>query len=154
MEAFLANLKVILPVVGLDLLKPRPTATLKTPTQLVSEVRFEIRHKSGVKATAVEEENEFVVLRESEALKDAGYEGTNSYGELKQELITQGVLKEGAGGKRYIFSRAFAFKSPSAASAVVLDRNSNGRTEWKVVGSKLNYHQWQEEKSRTPPMAR
>ena len=150
MEAFLANLKVILPVVGLDLLKPRPVATRK-PTGSApeaGEVRFEIRHKSGVKATGVEEDGEFIVLEGSEALKDAGYQGTNSYGELKQELIAQGVLGTSADEKFYKFVRPYSFKSPSAAAAVVLDRNANGRLEWKLVGSKLTYHQWQEERAK------
>jgi Domain of unknown function (DUF4357) len=147
MESFLANLKVILPVVGLDLLKPNPSAVLKTATQVSpSETRVEIRHKSGIRATAVEEEGEFVVLEGSQALKDAGYQ-SNSYGELKQELIAQGVLKESANASSYSFKKSFPFKSPSAAAAVVLDRNSNGRTEWKVVGSKYTYHEWQEAKA-------
>jgi hypothetical protein len=150
MEAFLANLRVILPVVGLDLLKPRPFATTKPTgsTPEAGEVRFEIRHKSGVKAAGVEEEGEFIVLKGSEALKDAGYQGTNSYGELKQELIAQGVLAASADGKFYEFARPYSLKSPSAAAAVVLDRNANGRLEWKVVGSKLTYHQWQEERAK------
>jgi hypothetical protein len=155
METFLANLKVILPVVGLDLLKPRPTAATSSATSaaIAGEVRFEIRHKSGVKATGVEEEGEFVVLQGSEALKDAGYQGTNAYGELKQELITQEVLVSSADGKHYDFGRPYAFKSPSAAAAVVLDRNANGRTEWKVVGSKQTYHEWQEDKARVAETA-
>ena len=150
MEAFLANLKVILPVVGLDLLKPRPIATTKPASTApeTGEVSFEIRHKSGVKAVGVEEEGEFIVLKGSQALKDAGYQGGNSYGELKQELIAQGVLSTSEDGKVYEFVRPYTFKSPSAAAAVVLDRNSNGRLEWKVVGSRLNYHQWQEEKAK------
>jgi hypothetical protein len=150
MEAFLASLRVILPVVGLDLLKPRPIATTKPTgsTPEAGEVRFEIRHKSGVKAAGVEEEGEFIVLKGSEALKDAGYQGANSYGELKQELIAQGVLAASADDKFYEFARPYSFKSPSAAAAVVLDRNANGRLEWKVVGSKLTYHQWQEEKAK------
>jgi hypothetical protein len=150
MEAFLANLKVILPVVGLDLLKPRPLVTMKPPGESeAGEAAFEIRHKSGVKALGVEEEGEFIVLKGSQALKDAGYQGGNSYGELKEELIAQGVLSTSAYGKFYEFSRPYTFKSPSAAAAVVLDRNSNGRTEWKVVGSRLSYHRWQEEKAKT-----
>jgi hypothetical protein len=152
MEAFLANLKVVLPVVGLDLLKPRPVAATTTGGGLApvpNEVRFEIRHRSGVNATGIEEEGEFVVLQDSEALKDAGYQGVNSYGELKQELIAQGVLSISTDGKVYKFARPYAFKSPSAAAAVVLDRNSNGRLEWKVVGSKLTYHEWQEEKAKS-----
>lgn len=150
MEAFLANLKTVLPVIGLDLLKPRPASATKTAGQAAAsiETNFEIRHKSGVKATGVEEEGEFVVLQGSEALKDAGYQGANSYGELKQELIAQGVLSAAPEAKFYTFAKPYAFKSPSAAAAVVLDRNANGRFEWKVVGSKLTYHQWQEEKAK------
>jgi len=56
MEAFLASLKVILPVIGLDLLKPRPQGVVKdgisisgTPPTASPEIRFEVRHKSGIK---------------------------------------------------------------------------------------------------------
>ena len=150
MEAFLANLKIILPVVGLDLLKPRPRAAgpAASETAALGEAQFEIRHKSGVQATAVEEDGEFVVLEGSEALKDAGFQGTNSYGEFKEELIAQGVLTPAPNSEKYLFSRAYTFKSPSAAAAVVLDRNANGRRVWKVVGLKQNYHEWQEQKAR------
>lgn len=48
---------------------------------------------------------------------------------------------------RHVFGRTIQlflpFRSPSAAAAIVLDRNSNGRIEWKVVGSKMTYHDWQ-----------
>ncbi|WP_202925330.1 DUF4357 domain-containing protein [Mucilaginibacter sp. 14171R-50] len=148
MEAFLANLKVILPVVGLDLLKPRPIGVSR-PTEAAKEtvgqkeqIRFETRHKSGVKAYAVDEDGEFVVQINSEALKDTGY-AKNSYKYLKEQLIEDGVLKPTPDGKRYYFSQTYAFKSPSAAGSVILDRNTNGRTRWYVVGTKMNYHEWQ-----------
>ena len=48
----------------------------------------------------------------------------------------------------YEFVAAYAFSSPSAAAAVILDRSANGRIEWKVTGSKLTYHEWQEQKAR------
>lgn len=146
MEAFLANLKVVLPVVGLDLLKPLPRAAARTETPVAQrtahEVVFEIRHRSGVNAQSVEEDGEFVVLEGSEALKDTGHV-QQVYGELKNELITKRVLIDGAEG-RYLFAKPHSFSSPSAASAVVLDRNSNGRTEWKVKGAKQTYHEWQQ----------
>ena len=145
MEAYIGNLKIILPVVGLDLLKPKPRATKIAPSEgaVTDEPRFEFRHKSGVKAFAVEEDGEFVVLEGSQALKDTEFT-TNSYAALKQELIDKGVLAPSKGDGRYVFTRSYAFRSPSAAAAVVLDRNANGRTRWLVVGSKLNYHEWQE----------
>lgn len=149
MEAFLSNLKVILPVVGVDLLKPRPVGAAAAPTATgePSQTRFEIRHKSGVQATAIEENDEFVVLEGSQALKDAGHKGTNQYGDLKQELIAHGVLTGTESDPFYRFTRTYAFRSPSAAAAVILDRNSNGRQEWKVAGEKLTYHDWQERKT-------
>jgi hypothetical protein len=144
MEQFLLNLQVILPVIGLDLLKPQPKAAVQTaapPEQRTyGEVKFEIRHKAGAEADAVEEDGEFVVLEGSMALKDSGFQA-NSYSSLKTSLIAQGVL-ESAGDNLYRFTVPYSFGSPSAAAAVVLDRNANGRTEWKVQGTKRTYADW------------
>lgn len=146
MEQFLANLRIILPVVGLDMLKPQPRAVTQTAKPVeertTGEVQFEIRHKSGVQATAVEEEGEFIVLEGSEALTGTGYV-QQSYGGLKEQLVADGVLVP-HGTNKLRFAKPWPFNSPSAAAAVVLDRNSNGRIEWKVKGSKQSYHDWQQ----------
>jgi hypothetical protein len=78
MEAFLENLKVILPVVGLDLSKTRvlvkPEITLVgNENKLANEVQFEIRHRSGVKTSAIGVEGEFIILAGSQALKEPGF---------------------------------------------------------------------------------
>ncbi|MEP3525073.1 MAG: GIY-YIG nuclease family protein [Hyphomicrobiales bacterium] len=150
MEQFLANLRIILPVIGLDMLKPQPRAVSQT-TQTIEEqttgdVQFEIRHKSGVEALAVEEDGEFIVLEGSEALENTG-SAQHSYGSLKAKLITDGVLNPDGKGKLK-FIKSWSFSSPSAAAAIVLDRSSNGRTEWKVKGSKQNYHDWQQAQAK------
>lgn len=158
MERFLDDLKVILPVVGLDLLKSKPRAgalyvTLDPVTSGAPapyEASFEIRHKSGVKATAVIQDGEFYVIPGSQARKDTGHTGAHSYSELKRQLIERNVLRAGPEHEFYEFVVPWAFSSPSAASAVVLDRSSNGRTEWKVVGSKLTYAEWQEQNAKAP----
>lgn len=146
MEQFLLNLKIVLPVIGLEMLKPRPRAAIQTSTPVdertANEVKYEIRHKSGVQATAVEEDGEFIVLEGSEALTGTGYV-QQSYSGLKDRLIADGVLVDDGEGKLR-FTRPWSFSSPSAAAAVVLDRNSNGRTEWKVEGQKLTYYDWQQ----------
>jgi hypothetical protein len=146
MEQFLSNLKIILPVVGLDLLKPQPRAVAQASTPVEQrtalETTFEIRHKSGVSAEAVEEDGEFVVLEGSQALQDQGYV-MQSYASLKENLIATGVLVPGA-NEMLTFAKPYSFNSPSAAAAVVLDRNSNGRTEWKIKGEKRSYHDWQQ----------
>lgn len=150
MEQFLANLRIILPVIGLDMLKPQPkavsTAANPSSPSVSHEMQFEIRHKSGVEATAVEEDGEFIVLEGSEALTATGYVQL-SYGGLKKKLIADGVLvpQEGPSSSGKLrFAKPWSFNSPSAAAAVVLDRNSNGRLEWKVKGATQTYHDWQQ----------
>ena len=150
MEAFLANLRIVLPTIGLDLLKPRPQVTNIAPAPVLdpllassSSVAFEISHKSGVKASATEIDDEFIVLKGSEARKDTQNVGRGYQG-LKDELILQGVLAIAPDGTKFIFARDYGFSSPSAAAAVVLDRNANGRIEWKTTDGHLTYHQWQE----------
>lgn len=149
MEQFLANLRIVLPVIGLEMLKPQPRAITDTARpaeeRTVGDVHYEIRHKSGVQATAVEEDGEFIVLEGSEALTATGYV-QQSYGSLKEKMISDGVLVQHDKGILK-FSKPWSFSSPSAAAAVVLDRNSNGRTEWKVKGSKQSYHDLQQLKS-------
>lgn len=145
MEQFLANLRVVLPVVGSDMLKPQPKAVQQTESPTLEPalhgVRYEVRHKSGVFAEAVEEGDEFVVLEGSEALTDTGFV-QQTYGALEDQLVKDGVLAPGSNG-RLRFLKPHAFSSPSAAAAVVLDRNSNGRNEWRVKGEKQTYAEHQ-----------
>lgn len=144
MEQFLVNLQVILPVIGLDLLKPQPKAAveLEVPVdkRTKQEVRFEILHKTGIRAEAVEEDGEFIVLEKSQALKEANF-ASNTYSVLRQSLVDSGILAVGT-GDFLEFTKPYAFSSPSAAAAVVLDRNSNGRSEWKVKGSRRTCADW------------
>ncbi len=146
MERFLRNVQVVLPLLGLDMMKPQPKAVTETqkPSQDLSRgaIRFEVQHRSEVKAMAVEEEGEFIVLKGSEALTETG-KVLGGYGALKEKLVNDGTLKKN-GPNKLQFTKSYAFRSPSAAAAIVLDRNSNGRTEWKVQGSKTTYHEWQE----------
>ncbi|WP_452181341.1 GIY-YIG nuclease family protein [Heyndrickxia sporothermodurans] len=149
MEYFLRNLEVVLPIVGMDLLKSRVTrpSTTASPTPVSSPQSegpvFIIEHKSGARARAVEIEGEFVVLAGSTAVKGAAY-ASNSYTALRAALIEKRVLTSAPADAFYEFAQDTAFKSPSAAAAVVLDRSSNGRIEWRVDGSRQTYHEWQQ----------
>ena len=147
MEQFLLNLAVVLPVIGVEMLKPRPKAATRTTepvdARTEGEVRFEIQHRSGVQAQAVEEDGEFVVLEGSEALIDTGQVQQPGYQVLKDGLRSTGVLAP-SGDSRLTFTRPYAFQSPSAAAVVILDRSSNGRTAWRVKGTKTTYHEHQQ----------
>ena len=58
-----------------------------------------------------------------------------------------GVLKPNGGN--CIFVESYAFKSPSAAAAVVNGRPANGTIEWKVQGQSKTYKQWEAEQLAT-----
>lgn len=69
---------------------------------------------------------------------------TPSFGRTIQLFL----VDDAPGGLVIASIHGWTGKSPSAAAAVVLDRNANGRTEWKVAGSKRTYHAWQEDNAK------
>ena len=141
MEEFLEHFSVLLPVVGFDFLKP--VSTSSTATTISDAPLFELRHKKrSISASAREIDGEFTVLAGSEAIAEGGYV-TNSYSGLREKLKAEGVLEESENPEKLVFSSDVSFSSPSAAAAVVFDRNANGRTWWKVADTKMSYHEWQ-----------
>ncbi len=46
--------------------------------------------------------------------------------------------------ENFVFTQDYMFTSPSAASAVILGRASNGRTAWREVNTNLTYSEWQQ----------
>lgn len=155
MEQFLANLRIVLPITGLEMLKPQPRAVAQKKDVLSApasaEAVFVIAHGTGVTAKASEEDGEFIVLEGSGALTDTGYK-YNYTAAQKRKLVEDGVLVPD-GPKRLRFAKPWSFSSPSAAAAVVLDRNANGRTEWKHEASGKTYHQWQEAQAKAQETA-
>lgn len=59
---------------------------------------------------------------------------------LFDELVQSGVLVEN--GQGWEFRENYAFKSPSAAAAVVNGRPANGTVEWKLENGKT-YKEWE-----------
>ena len=96
--------------------------------------QIKMQPKSGVKAHALAQEDEIVALTGSEALKDARSVGTR-YSELKRELAADGALVASWYRNRF---RPCAFRS----------RRSNGRLEWKVVGSSATTDEGQRQKAQ------
>ena len=111
------------------------------------DVQFGIRHKSGVHATMIEKDGKFVVLEGSEALVDSGYARRgNKVPKTRMTMIIERVLVPHEQLRdRVCFARSWQFDSPSAASAMVLDRSSNGHKEWREVNSGLSYHDWRKQ---------
>ena len=136
---FIEQIKLVLPVLGLDLL--RETNAAATDMQEAQPVRFELTAPTlGIVAFATELDGEFVVLKGSFARKSWTQPG--GYQKLHNQLRQQGVLQI-ATQHLLMFTCDYAFSSPSAASAVVLGRSDNGRKSWLLAGSKQTYGDWQ-----------
>ena len=144
MEYFVDQIRLILPVLGMDFLRPIQVAE---PVKKSDEVIFKLKsRKHSIEASAIERDDEFIVLKGSAARPT--WEGADSkstgYGQLHGTLLKEGKISLGSDGKAS-FSDNVPFKSPSGAAAVVLGRPANGRLEWRVQGTKKTYADWQNE---------
>ncbi|MCY4229265.1 MAG: GIY-YIG nuclease family protein [Gammaproteobacteria bacterium] len=146
MEVFLDHVLLILPVLGLGFLKRINASNDSSEISENLEERpiFQlIRDKDGIKAKAKEIDGEFVVLEGSNAFdKWKNTSHAASYEILHSSLVSSGKLyiKDGFA----TFKKDVPFSSPSAAASVILARQANGRTEWKI--DDITYGDWQEKK--------
>jgi hypothetical protein len=143
MEYFLTQMQMILPIMGVNLLRPQPTMTSnKDSADSGESTLFEMKSKDA-HATAMLIDDEFVVSADSVARKKT-VPSLSAYTErLRQQLLETGVLAD-AGEKQYRFTQDHAFTSPSAAAATISGRPANGRVEWKVKATGQTYAQWEE----------
>ena len=148
MEYFIAQARIVLPVLGVNLLRSAATAAggaaeaTSVPAPASSPV-FELQlKKEGIVATAREIDGEFTVLEGSGARGSwTGVE--HAYKVLHQRLVQERVIVPGHNGGAMRFARDQVFASPSAAAAVVVGRTANGRIDWKVQGSGVSFGSWQ-----------
>jgi hypothetical protein len=143
MEYFLAQVQLMLPVLGFSFLQPKP-ALIEFDTDLKPATKFVMRD-AGTEAYAAEINGEFVVLKGSTARKH-GTKSWDSYKELRDQLVQDGTLVDAPSPDLYQFADNVPFASPSAAAATVAAGNRNGRMTWKVKDSGQTYAEWQEAK--------
>lgn len=147
MEAFLAQLQIVLPVLGVNAIRTRairaaaaspadesPTFTLVTP-------------KLGVDAKAQVNGDEFTMLAESKVV--ARWQGAGktestrrAYASLRAEhekLVADGSIR--VDGMNGYLTRDVAFTSPSRAGAIAQGRSCNGREAWLWEGG--TYSMWE-----------
>lgn len=138
MEYFLEQIKLMLPVLGLEFLRPpafREASELPDDSPLLS------MSEVGASASAREINGSFVVLKGSTARRN-GSPSWDSYIPLREDLVAQGKLVP-RDNDYFEFSGDVEFSSPSAAAAVVAAANRNGRITWKLPDGRT-YAQWKE----------
>lgn len=143
MEYFLKQIKLILPVMGFNFLI---SSTVLPKEVEQSDTKSEIHETYYIKtrtfdSTMIETDQGYIVLKGSEAKKKLTNSCTETYRNMRRKLIETKILIDS--GDRLIFSEDAVFNSPSAASNMVLGRNSNGFSEW-VNGQGLTFKEVQE----------
>lgn len=147
MEYFLDQVKIILPVLGVNLFRslatpssPPPSPTTPRTETAVFEMTLQ---RLGLSATAREVDGEFTVLEGSRARREWSGDETQSYARLRTKLEQDGTLAPSPDGTSMYFTKNYVFNSPSAAAAIVAGRAANGRTKWLVQGQRTTYGQWE-----------
>ncbi|HAV4999854.1 TPA: GIY-YIG nuclease family protein [Acinetobacter baumannii] len=148
MEFFLEQIQIVLPVLGYDFLKDlkRPSYQQylsKTHSFIEPEIdktsNFYLSSRE-VNANAQEIDGEFFVLKGSQVRKEVSQPNYTYMKNLRPTLFEKGIIDP----EDFVFTQDYMFTSPSAASAVILGRASNGRTAWREVNTNLTYSEWQQ----------
>lgn len=130
MEYFLEQMKLIFPVMGFRFLI---SSTFKKDLTKKSDEKSFIHETyfiktSSYKASMIETDQGYIVTKGSEAKKQLSASCTDTYKNMRRKLLETKILVEK--DDKLIFIDDTIFNSPSAASNMVLGRNSNGFTEW------------------------
>jgi len=148
MEAFLEYLVMVLPALRIDVFlesrrSVRQPALPSEDRIAVEEPRFELRTpKHGVDGKARLEGGDFIVEQGSVSRASWKESSQHIYRRLFEELVRSGVTAPHGDAHR-IFTTDYAFKSPSAAAAVLNGRASNGQETWRLAGSSVTYREWE-----------
>lgn len=125
MEEFIENVRVLVSTLGYKVLVPVPVAEDDTAYLYCSN--------SSASAKGFISSGGFTVLKDSRisdhTVPSLEARGT-SYFNLRNTLIKDGIIED------RIFVRDYEFNAPSAASAVILGRTSNGNIDWKTADGK------------------
>lgn len=145
METFLDYLLMVLPALRVDMFmeSTRPRQESRSSTSAAPPLFELTNRRHGLIATAKLDEGDFIVEAGSQARAKWSGQGTwdSGYAQLHAELLKMGVLT--LQGDKATFAKPYAFKSASAAAAVVNGRPANGTIEWKVKGSGQTYKEWE-----------
>jgi hypothetical protein len=150
MEYFIDQAKIVLPVLGVNILRSVRTSASDVErhagiARTDSPVFQMTLKRAGITARAMVVDGEFTVLEGSHSRKSWIGTVDHAYMKLIDQLVEDGTLAATADASALVFTRNCAFSSPSAAAATISGRTSNGRTDWVVQGTKESYGQWESE---------
>lgn len=125
MEEFIENIKMLVNTLGHKVFEEKREFKQKQEQQT-----FKIIAARGADAKGEPTSDGFVVLKGSKAAGSTVASMTPNFIKLRNRLIEGGILVQNGDSLEFIDD--YIFSSPSTASSIVLGRNSNGLTEWKL----------------------
>ncbi len=150
MEAFILQLQIILPVLGVNVIRSaRAPLPDRVPGEVTESPVFSlVEQRRGVDARAQLIDGEFTVLAGSTVVgawtavgkADSTRRSYANYRAMHEQLIAEEAIVVVAGHGRV--ARDIRFGSPSTAGAVALGRSCNGRREW-TDSSGASYGDWE-----------
>ncbi|MBK7821081.1 MAG: GIY-YIG nuclease family protein [Tessaracoccus sp.] len=148
MEYFLGQLQIVLPVLGVNVIRVRTTKAPSDHSESVESPVFTLTSKrQGVDARAQQIDGEFIMLTGSVVVPV--WHGVGSAASTQKAYASyraqhEGLIADGSivvEGTRARTMRDIVFSSPSTAGAVALGRSCNGRVEW--VSAEGSFGAWE-----------
>jgi len=144
MEYYLEQIKLILPVVNFMFLVPSVYKNVdQNDKQITEDSKMYYLKSKSAEAMLLETEEGFIVLENSQCLKQVQSSLSEGYRKLRERLIETKVLIDD--GTMLVFKENAIFSSISAAAAVILGRSAAGPIEW-LDSEGITYKQNQERK--------
>lgn len=125
MEEFIENIKMLVNTLGHKVFEDKREFKPKQKQEI-----FYIKAARGADGQGEPTSDGFVVFKGSKAAGTTVSSMTQNIVKIRQKLIEEGVLI--GKGDYCEFPDDYIFSSPSAAASIVLGRNANGLTEWKL----------------------
>jgi hypothetical protein len=149
MDAFIEQLRLVLPILGFDLFRSRASSTSERSQPATADDPLFVFSTTGASAQAREKDDGFVVLAGSTARRTASETFQAGYRALRERLLADGSLVEGL-TDAYRFDKDVIFSNPSAAAAIIAGRSASGPLEWRVRQTGESYRDWRAAQL-TPP---
>ncbi|WP_223550990.1 GIY-YIG nuclease family protein [Aestuariivivens sp. NBU2969] len=131
MEEFLENIKMLVSTLGHRVFEE--IRVVKSSKKRKEET-FYIKAARGADASGEITSDGFLVHKKSKAALSTTPSMTENLIKIRNKLIDDGVL-ETVNGELF-FPNDYVFSSASAAASIVMGRNANGLTEWKLKNGK------------------
>lgn len=152
MDYFVEQLQIVLPVLGINVIRVPAAAPAATPVPVTASLSpvFHLRHvRLGVDATAQQVDGEFTLLAGSTIVAgirtSASHRASTAQAYAKLAVQHAKLVRDGlvvVHGATAEVVRDVPFTSPSTAGAVALGRSCNGRASW-VTDDGHTFGEWE-----------